>query len=55
MGLALAYACCNQFIVDLEPEVMTEVIALLDVRHKPTELARAASFHTFVATAPDVS
>jgi hypothetical protein len=49
MGLALAYACCNQLVIDLEPEVMTEVIALLDVRYKPTELGRSASFHTFVA------
>ena len=48
MGLALAYACCNQFVIDLEPDVMTEVIALLDVRHRPTELCRAASFHTFL-------
>jgi hypothetical protein len=52
MGMALAYACCNQFVVDLEPDVMTEVIALLDVRHKPTELGRSASFHTFVAAPP---
>jgi hypothetical protein len=49
MGLALAYACCNQLVIDLEPEVMTEVIALVDVRYKPTELGRSASFHTFVA------
>ncbi|HMG22048.1 MAG TPA: hypothetical protein VK607_12045 [Kofleriaceae bacterium] len=48
MGLALAYACCHQFVIDLEPDVMTEVIALLDVRHKPTELCRSASFHTFI-------
>lgn len=52
MGLALAYACCNQFVVDLEPDVMTEMIALLDVRYKPTELGRSASFHTFVAATP---
>jgi hypothetical protein len=52
MGLALAYACCNQLVVDLEPDVMTEMVALLDVRHKPTELGRSASFHTFVATTP---
>ena len=52
MGLALSYACCNQFVIDLEPEVMTEVIALLDVRHRPAELARAASFHSFLAEAP---
>jgi hypothetical protein len=52
MGLALAYACCNQFVIDLEPEVMTEVIALLDVRHRPAELGGSASFHTFLAEAP---
>jgi hypothetical protein len=52
MGLALTYACCNQLVIDLEPEVMTEVIALVDVRYKPTELGRSASFHTFVAEAP---
>jgi hypothetical protein len=28
------------------------VIALLDVRYKPTELGRSASFHTFTGT-PD--
>lgn len=52
MGLALAYACCNQLVVDLEPQVMTEMVALLDVRYKPTELGRSASFHTFVTAAP---
>lgn len=48
MGLPLAYACCNQFVVDVAPRALTEVIALLDVRYKPTELGRAASFHAFV-------
>lgn len=52
MGLALAHACCNQFVIDLEPEVMTEVIALLDVRQRSTELGRCASFHAFLAEAP---
>ena len=47
MGLPLAYACCNQFVIDSDPSVMTEVITLLDVRYKPTDLARSASFHTF--------
>ncbi len=47
MGLPLAYACCNQLVIDVAPGKLTEVIALLDVRYKPTELARAASFHTF--------
>jgi len=48
MGLPLAYACCNQLVIGVAPTQLTEVIALLDVRHKPTELARAASFHSFV-------
>ena len=47
MGMPLAYACCNQFIVGCAPGAMTEVITLLDVRYKPTELCRSASFHTF--------
>jgi hypothetical protein len=50
MGLPLAYACCNQFVIDTAPEVMTEMITLLDVRYKPTELGRSASFHSFVGT-----
>jgi len=49
MGLPLAYACCNQLVIGVAPSRLTEVIALLDVRHKPTELARAGSFHTFLA------
>jgi len=53
MGLALAYACCNQFVVNHEPDVMTEAIALLDVRYRPIELGRSASFHAFVAPSPD--
>ena len=52
MGLPLAYACCNQFVIDCAPSKMTEVIALLDVRYKPTELGRAASFHVFEGEAP---
>jgi hypothetical protein len=48
MGLPLAYACSNQFVINCAPGEMTEVIALLDVRYKPTELARAASFHAFI-------
>lgn len=51
MGLALVYACCNQLVLDIAPAQMTEVIALLDVRYKPTELGRAASFHAFTGRA----
>lgn len=49
MGLPLAYACSNQLVIDVEPNTRTEVIALLDTRYKPTELARSASFHAFTA------
>jgi hypothetical protein len=51
MGLALAYACCNQFVIDCAPGQLTEVITLLDVRYKPTELGRSGSFHSFTAEA----
>lgn len=47
MGLPLAYACCNQFVIGCVPQKLTEVITLLDMRYKPTELGRAASFHRF--------
>jgi len=50
MGLQLAYACCNQFVIGLAPGERTEVITLLDVRYKPTELGRNASFHAFTQT-----
>lgn len=52
MGLPLAYACCNQLVIGCAAGALTEVIALLDVRYKPTELGRSASFHTFVGEAP---
>jgi hypothetical protein len=52
MGLQLAYACCNQFVIDCAPGVLTEVITLLDVRYKPTELGRSASFHSFTGEVP---
>jgi hypothetical protein len=55
MGLPLAYACCNQLVVGSEPDKMTEMIALLDVRYKPTELGRAASFHGFKQVAEDAA
>ncbi len=52
MGLPLAYACANQFIVNLCPGQLTEMIGLIDVRYKPTELGRAASFHSFYGAVP---
>jgi hypothetical protein len=50
MGLPLAYACANQLVLGVAPRELTEVIALLDIRYKPTELAASASFHAFTAT-----
>lgn len=50
MGLPLVYACSNQLVVNLAPSARTEVISLLDIRYKPTELARSASFHSFTGT-----
>lgn len=52
MGLPLAYACSNQLVVNVAPGALTEVIALLDIRYKPTELARSASFHAFWGDPP---
>lgn len=52
MGLPLAYACSNQLVVNVAPGTLTEVIALLDIRYKPTELARSASFHAFWGAPP---
>ena len=52
MGMPLAYACCNQLVLNHAPGKLTEVLALLDVRFKPTELSRAASFHVFTGDAP---
>jgi hypothetical protein len=52
MGLPLAYACSNQLVVNVAPQTLTEVIALLDIRYKPTELARSASFHAFWGEPP---
>jgi hypothetical protein len=47
MGLPLVYACCNQLVIGCAPRTATETIALVDVRYKPTELGRSASFHVF--------
>ncbi len=48
MGLALAYACCNQLVLGVAPGHHAQAIALLDVGTRPTELGRAPSFHLFV-------
>lgn len=52
MGLPLAYACANQFIIGISRGRLTEMIALIDLRFRPTELARVASFHVFSGENP---
>lgn len=48
MGMALAYACCHQLVLGVAPGRRTEVIALIDVRHRPSDIGRAPSLHVFV-------
>ena len=48
MGLALAYRSCDHLVFDLAPGKRTEIIALLDVRHPPSERVPASSYHGFV-------
>lgn len=52
MGLPLAYACANQFVIGLAEGRMTEMTALIDLRFRPTELSRVASFHVFTGDNP---
>ena len=52
MGMLLVYACSTQLVIDTAPSVLTEVIALLDVRFGPSELGSATSFHTFRGAPP---
>lgn len=52
MGLPLAYACANQFIIGLAQGRLTEMTALIDLRFRPTELSRVASFHVFSGDNP---
>jgi CheY-like chemotaxis protein len=48
MGLTLAYRSCDHLVFDLEPGKRTEIIALLDVRHPPSERVPASSYNVFV-------
>lgn len=47
MGMPLVYACASQLVISILPGQLTEVIALLDVRFRPTELGRSGSLHIF--------
>ena len=50
IGLATVYGTCNHLVFNLEPQVRTEVIALIDVRFRPAELTNAVcSFGVFAA------
>jgi CheY-like chemotaxis protein len=48
MGLALTYGSCDHLIFNLAPGTRTEVIALIDVRHPPTERTVSSSYNVFV-------
>ncbi|MCA9679344.1 MAG: hypothetical protein KC464_30220 [Myxococcales bacterium] len=48
IGLATVYGTCNHLVFNLQPGARTEVIALIDVRFRPAELANAVcSFGVF--------
>ncbi len=48
MGIALAYRSCDHLVFNLAPGTRTEIIALIDVRHPPTERGAASSYNIFV-------
>ena len=48
MGIALAYRSCDHLVFNLAPGRCTEIIALIDVRHSPTERVPASSYNVFV-------
>jgi hypothetical protein len=48
MGLALSYRSCDHLVFNLAPRRRTEIIALIDVRHPPTERVPASSYNVFV-------
>ncbi len=51
MGLALTYRSCDHLVFNLAPGTRTQVIALIDVRHPPTERVAASSYNVFVERA----
>jgi CheY-like chemotaxis protein len=48
LGVALAYRSCDHLVFNLAPRRRTEIIALIDVRHPPTERVPASSYNVFV-------
>lgn len=51
MGLALTYRSCDHLVFNLAPSKRTQVIALIDVRHPPSERVAASSYNVFVERA----
>src|SRR5213075_1170337 len=48
IGLATVYGSCNHLVFNLDPGIRTQVIALIDVRFRPTELGNTVcSFGIF--------
>lgn len=48
MGVAIAYRSCDHLVFNLAPGRRSEIIALIDVRHPPTERVPASSYNVFV-------
>ncbi len=48
MGVALAYRSCDHLVFNLSPGRRTEIVALIDVRHPPTERVPVSSYNVFV-------
>ena len=51
MGVTLAYRSCDHLVFNLAPRKRTEIVALIDVRHPPTERLSASSYNVFVERA----
>jgi len=47
MGLSLVHACCQRLHLAVVRGVETQAIALIDLRHRATELARTGSVHLY--------
>lgn len=53
IGLATVYGSCNHLVFNLDPGIRTQVIALIDVRFRPTELGNTVcSFGIFKTEGP---
>jgi hypothetical protein len=51
MGLSLVHACCQRLHLAVARGTETSAIALIDLRHRATELARTGSVHLYGGTA----